>query len=424
MSNLVKYGFFSFPAAISLLTMQVYMPTYLSQFDFISFSAVGVIFFLARLVDTVSDPVIGYYSDHTEFIFGRRRTWLFSATPIFLIVFYLFISPPENQYLLFLITVCWYVAGTCLLVPYYAWGAEIEKGYDAHNRFTGARVIFGLVGTVFALILPFIIFGEPEASDSIILNINLVAVTMIIALILMLKLPDSGMAKFEKHTFAATFNIIRNDSYYLRLLVSQFFNATANAVPATLFILFTTHVLERSDLTGILLISYFLLAAASVPVWVRLSKKWQKERCWRAAMVCASVVFAFSFFVTEGELSLFIAITVITGFMAGADLCLPGSMLADVAEINHKKTGINNSGIYFAFWGTLSKLSLALAVGITFPLLDLLSGIEIRGELDPFWLTIMYGLFPAVFKMISIAFFWQYKLADEDLKIIKYHPTL
>lgn len=421
MLNLVRYGFFSFPAAVSLLTMQVYMPAFLSQNPAFSFTLIGIIFFLARILDTVSDPVIGYLSDNTNFFLGKRRSWLVIATPLFILVFYHLISPIQNPTILFLLIASWYILGTSLLVPYFAWGAEIKNGYKAHNHFTAARVFFGLIGSIGALLIPALLFTGMTDLKRLEVNVNIVAIGLIIALILMLKLPDSSSRKRNSLSFTSAFAVFKKGSHFNQLIISQFFNATANAVPATLFVLFSTHILNRADLAGPILVLYFLLAAVSIPFWLKVSNKWPKEKCWRTAMIIASIVFMATIFVDADTIWLFIAIVVVTGFMAGADLCLPGSMLADLVEIDKNENGKSRSGTYFAFWGTLSKFSLAVAIGITFPLLDLgiLAQNTVNTEINKTWLLIMYGFIPTLLKLISVACFATYKLSDEELAVIK-----
>ncbi len=422
MPNLIRYGFFSLPAAISLLTMQVYMPAFLAEQPAFSFSMIGVIFFGARLVDTVSDPLIGYFSDRTNLLIGKRRAWLFITAPIFIVVFYELLKSNETPAYLFLLVSIWYIGGTGLLVPYYAWGAEIENGYKAHNRYTAARVIFGLLGTVTALALPALTVGTQNSLATISLNVNIVAASMVIALLFMITLPDKPGTNQVNSSFLSVFKVFKRKSHFNRLMISQFFNATANAIPATLFILFSTHVLKRADLAGPILIIYFLMAALSIPIWTRMSLRWSKESCWRSAMILASIVFMATIFVGENTIWVFIVITFITGFMAGADLCLPGSMLADLVELDKHAHGKSRSGVYFAFWGTLSKFCLALAIGITFPILDL--GIMVQdasnAPINTDLLLYMYGFMPAVLKLISVRLFWAYKLSDvEKLTLAK-----
>ena len=182
--TLTRYGFFAFPAAICLLTMQVYLPTYLSEASGLSFTTIGIIFLLARLVDTISDPMIGYWSDRTPAKLGKRRIWLVIGTPIFLLVFYSLLYIPYNPIVLFASLSLWYIAGTALIVPYYAWGAEIEAGYAEYTRFTSSRAMFGLLGSLAALILPTILIKNNNIDDTIELGISLAAVRLFITLIL------------------------------------------------------------------------------------------------------------------------------------------------------------------------------------------------------------------------------------------------
>jgi len=86
MLNLFKYGLFSFPAAISLLIMQIYIPSFIAEMGIFSLTTIGIIFFAARLIDMVSDLLVGYASDKTPPEYGRRRIWILIGTPIFLLI--------------------------------------------------------------------------------------------------------------------------------------------------------------------------------------------------------------------------------------------------------------------------------------------------------------------------------------------------
>lgn len=415
--NILRYGFFAFPAAISLLTMQVYMPTFIAQTTTFSFTTVGIIFFVARLIDTGTDPLIGYFSDRTPQKFGRRRIWLIAATPFFLLVFFALLEPTDQIITLLIQTALWYAFGTCLLVPYYAWGAEIEQGYEAHNRYTASRVIFGLLGTLAALALPFVFLSDPSNNTAVLnFNVGLASAAFFAALLLMLFLPDRKNDPKNATTIRETFSVFKKGSLFNQLIFSQLINGTANALPATLFILFATHILMRPDLVGPILVLYFLFAGLSVPFWVKAADRWSKERCWRVAMLAASVVFLGTLFVDESALALFVGITIITGLMAGADLCLPASMLADLIDIDEHNSGHRRPGVYFAIWGTVSKFTLAIAIGVVFPMLDFGSIVDATSQntINEKWLIVMYGVVPALLKVISVYLLRNYQLSKAD----------
>jgi len=416
MLNLFKYGLFSFPAAISLLIMQIYIPSFIAEMGIFSLTTIGIIFFAARLVDMVSDLLVGYASDKTPPEYGRRRIWILIGTPIFLLIFYQLLAIPTTVWSLFFITALWYIAGTCMIVPYYTWGTEIETGYNAHTKYTGTRVIFGLIGTLCALILPTLLM--PDAPLNEVLNFNFILITFffMIAIVLLIFLPDAGRVNAESTNLQDIILIFKKGSPFNQLIISQLFNGIANALPATLFIFFTTYVLKRSDLAGPLLVFYFLAAVISVPIWVKLTKIWPKERCWQIAMITAAVTFLAVLLVDEQTINLFIVITLITGLMAGADLSIPASMLADIIESDANKTGHRRPGIYFAVWGTTSKLTFALAIVIAFSLL----GMEIFEPsqdnilVDTNWLIILYALLPSIFKILSVVLLARYNLEPRE----------
>jgi len=144
----------------------------------------------------------------------------------------------------------------------------------------------------------------------------------------------------------------------------------ANAIPATLFLLFVTHVLEQPELAGPVLFIYFLCTAISVPVWVRISRRFGKHQTWCAAVIMACLFFAGVPFLGAGDTALYIAIVVGTGLMIGADLALPSAINGDLIEWDAHENGQNRPGLFFALWGPASKLAFARAVGMIFPLLD------------------------------------------------------
>ena len=81
-------------------------------------------------------------------------------------------------------------------------------------------------------------------------------------------------------------------------------------------------------------------------------------------------------------------------------------MQADVIDLDRLRSGRERAGLYFAIWGMGTKLALALAVGIAFPLLEL-AGFETvpggGGALPLFALAALYSLVPVAFKLASIA---------------------
>ena len=177
----------------------------------------------------------------------------------------------------------------------------------------------------------------------------------------------------KQNNFLKSINIFFNNfPNHKKLFIAFLLNNLANALPATLFLFFVKHILNLEEKTGIFLIVYFLSAILTFPLWIKLSLKLSKKITWILSMTTACVAFCFVPFLNNFDFSYFIIICILTGMCLGADMALPSSIQADVAQ-ESKKNNNDISGILFGFWAMITKFSLALAVAISFITLELTS---------------------------------------------------
>jgi glycoside/pentoside/hexuronide:cation symporter, GPH family len=190
-------------------------------------------------------------------------------------------------------------------------------------------------------------------------------------------------------------------------------NGLANGFPVTLFILFVGDGLQLSEKAGLFLIVYFFAGLIGMPFWLWVAKKASKHRSWCYAMLLACTAFIFAPFLPPKAEALFLAVCIVTGFSVGADLVLPASLQADVIDVDTAASGEQRSGIYLAIWGLATKLALALAVGIAFPLLAFSGydpGAGIRTDFGILMLGLLYAAVPVALKLIAIILMWNFPL--------------
>ena len=408
---LFAYGLPGLPLAALLLPLYVTLPAFYAVDLGLGFSAVGVVLLLARLWDMVTDPVIGAVSDRLTTRFGRRRPWLLAGAPFVMAsAGFLFLPGPGVGWGgLLLWTMVLYLGATMILLPYSAWGAELSTDYDERSRITGWREGLVVVGTLLAAGLPVVVGAERGAA------LEVIAWSLWIVLPLCLGIavcfvPERPAVLTRRLAWREGLRVLWRNGPFCRLIAAYFLNGVANGLPATLFLLYVERVLQAPDWSGILLFIYFFCGVAAIPVWLRLSTHWGKHRTWIGAMIWAAVIFAFVPLLGPGDELWFLAICVLTGISLGADLTLPASMQADVVDLDTLRSRQSRAGLYFAFWGVATKLALALAVGIAFPLLDLAGlkadlepGKEMASETGLFALAALYSLLPAVIKLGSVA---------------------
>ena len=429
LSRLCAYGFLAFPLAAAFIALQVIVPTHYAETTSLSLSAIGGIVLLARLWDTATDPIVGMLSDKTPRHWGRRRLWVLLSLPLIAIAVYQLFNPPQgagSAYLL-LWTFAIYAAGTMAIVPLNAWGAELSPDYNQRNRVTGARAAFGLLGTLVALSIPALSLSTlVEDTNSSNLSTSLwaisllVIVTLVIAAALVLRVPDNAAIRLPPAQIREALTLIVKPSPLRQLLLSFLSNSTANAIPATLFLFYMTYVLQSPEKAGLMLFLYFICAAISIPVWVNIAARYGKHRTWFWSIIIACGFFVWTPFLGEDDLLIYLIIVIGTGFTTGCDLTIPSSMNGDLVEWDAHGSGYRRPGLFFALWGTTTKLAYALAIGIAFPLLDLL-GFSAGGDNNPATITALawvYGLPCIAFKCIALWSMRNYPITEDHYKTL------
>jgi Na+/melibiose symporter-like transporter len=106
-------------------------------------------------------------------------------------------------------------------------------------------------------------------------------------------------------------------------------NGVAAAIPATLFLFFAGDYLRLGHYAGPFLIVYFCAAAASMPAWVALARRFGEARAWGGAMLLAATVFVWAYGLGAGAAWGFAAICLLSGLALGADLALPPACWRD-----------------------------------------------------------------------------------------------
>src|SRR6056300_1788560 len=95
--KLFFYGLTDLPIAMSLFPVAVFIPRFYASDMGVPLAVIGTILFLVRWTDVVTDPLMGYISDHTNSRFGRRKLWIGLATPLMMLAVFQLFMPNQGQ---------------------------------------------------------------------------------------------------------------------------------------------------------------------------------------------------------------------------------------------------------------------------------------------------------------------------------------
>lgn len=391
-TRVFSYGLLGLPLAFAALPIYVHLPRFYAETTGMALAMLGAILLGARLLDALVDPWLGWLADRVP-----RRAMVAVALVPFGGGFVALLHPPEGPAAAWLLgsLVLTYLGFSGASVAYQAWGAAVGADSAARTRLTASREGFGLVGVVLAAALPG--FLADDLSTGTQRLAWLLPPVLLVAAVATLARVGAGPARtMPSEPLGRSLGQLLADGAFRRLLGVFVANGLAAAMPATLFLFFVADVLDAPTASGPLLALYFVAAAASLPLWVALARRWGRARAWELGMVLAIFAFAGAALLGKGDVAAFALICLACGIALGADLALPAAMAADLGERR------GQSGACFGVWNFVAKLTLALSAGLGLPMLDLM-GYQPGGSTGLGALTFAYALLPLGFKLLAIA---------------------
>ncbi|TDH36362.1 MFS transporter [Pseudohoeflea suaedae] len=425
MPLLLAYALPAIPLAALTLPLYVLVPTYYTEALGLPLAGVGFALLVVRLFDAISDPAMGWIGDRARTRFGRRRTLFALGIPLVALSAFMLFAPPPDASLFWLTGwgLLLSLGYTIMLVPYSAWGAELAGDYHQRSRIAGWREGLILLGTLGAIALPYTIgFDDPTVWNGLaILGAAIALLLPLFGSVTLALVPEPRDFTRRKLELRDGLKAIAANKPFIRLLAAFFLNGLATGIPATLFLYFVSDRLGMPEARGLFLFIYFLCGVGGTAIALLAARRSSKHRAWSVAMILACVAFAPAPLLPEGAWYGFLAICVVTGLLLGFDLALPPSIQADVIDVDTAESGEQRSGLYFALWSLTTKLALALAVGMAFPLLSL-AGFDPQGQTTAnglLALAIAYGWLPIVAKLAAIALMWNFPLDEAEQKSLR-----
>lgn len=406
--NAWRYGVLGLPLAFVSLPLYVNLPRHYAEHHAVPLGTLGALLLLTRLMDAALDPRIGRWVD-ALFAQSPRRSWWAAlvASGLMSMGFSALWSPPAQVQSDLTRLLAWlggalvltYIAYSVVVMVHLAWGARWGGQPEERARLIAWREGASLVGVLLASVLPFWLGWSATGTA---LSVTLVLGLWTLHQTLHVQVPTRTAVTRAGHADTSPWSI----GPFVALLGVFLLNGTASAMPATLLPFFVRDTLQAPDWEPWFLVSYFLAAGLGLPLWVRAVRRWGLGHSWLLGMALSVLAFCAVPLLGPGDALAFAAVCILTGLALGADLAIPGALLTGV--IHHAGLGQHSEGRFFGWWAGATKLNLALASGLTLPLLSL-AGFE-TGRHTPdnqHALALAYGVLPLVFKAAAAALLWR-----------------
>jgi GPH family glycoside/pentoside/hexuronide:cation symporter len=363
---------------------------------------VGLVGAIPRIVDAISDPVTGYFSDNLRTRWGRRRPVIFfgaiTGGVCFALMFQLFKGYSEIYYFWYFLIfqILYFLAFTCFSIPWIALGYEMTPDYHERTRLQGAS---NFVGQLPWLIAPWcwaIMHNGAWFTDivhggrvlSLIIGSFIVAAGILPAIFnkeYFHKLPKPDI----KGGWNVTKDFFKGAAIALKckpfvklctatlLIFGGFMLASAFTIYVVFFYVFGgAPVLDQAYAGGGKLLGWYgtfsaicTMGVIYLTTW--LSGKIGKRNTFFVTIPLSIIGYALKWigYNPAHPYMLLIAAPFIT-FGLGSLFTLMSSMVADVCDLDELNTNTRREGMFGAIYWWMVKLGLALA--------SLISGILIN----------------------------------------------
>ena len=363
------------PATLLYMMLTVVFMNFATDVLLLAPGIVGTIFFLSKVWDAVSDPLVGTWSDATRSRWGRRKSWMVASIVPLLLTSAMLWTPPVG--LAGTALVLWvgvsvlgfYTAFTVFSVPQMALGVELDPSPHERSRVFAGRQVAHTLGMLGAFVLATpLILDNPQARDNAtVLSLSLAVLVGALVLIAVRALPRERSDPSRRPApapVAAVKDVVRNPHARLLLLVYfiEVFGIGATSAMTPYLLIYVT---KASDYIGLVFLFYTVPALLSIPFWVWMGKRYERHKLWRVAMGLQAIGYGLIVFQDEGRVGLMIGCSLLNGFATACGQTLGYAIKGDVIDYDEYKTGERKEGTYLAAWNLASKLGTGLMIALS-----------------------------------------------------------
>ena len=375
-----------FPAAL-----QIFMVVLVQDYGFSTFLW-GILFFLPRLFDSFTDPIMGFISDNTRSVWGRRRQYVLLGAIIMGVAFAIMwqmyvVDGVDYNFTYFLIwSLIFYLGLTIFSVPYVAMGYEMSD--DFHER-TNIMAVAQSIGQWAWVIAPWFWvvmyddswFGtttETTRTLGIWVAVFCALLAMVPALFIKSKstIDDESLTPLSRKTIGGSLKQIIDNfieafkiSAFRKLCFSTFLIFNAFNVVAGFSFFIVVYYLFNGDASAAglwptLLGSIGALATTFlvIPIVAKMSNVIGKKKAFLVSQGISILGYIMLWFLfIPGKPYMFLFALPFFSFGIGGLFTIMMSMTSDIIDIDELNTGKRREGVFGAIYWLMVKFGFAFA---------------------------------------------------------------
>ncbi|MFA9593599.1 MFS transporter [Citrobacter telavivensis] len=371
---------------------------------------VGTLFLVLRVIDAISDPLIGIAADRTSTKMGQFRPFiLWTAVPLGLIAFLTFSVPDLAYHWKVVYAIATYFALSVLYslnnVPYCALVTKITSNpVELVSCQSWRFALCGVAGFAVSVGLPVMVkyFGRGDQSQGYQWGVGVLALLAILMFLVCFYGVKERNATRNRHTFnlKESLKSIRHNeqlllTFVMSLLIISIFNTKGGAA-----MYFITYVLHGDATYTSLFFGMATLGGIIGSVLVQyLTRHFEIRRIYFWVNVVLAVAHFIVWFVPGNAATLWLILVFICCMVLGFILPMHFTLVTFADTYGEWKSGRRSSGMNFAFNLFFVKLAWAVAgviISLTLMAVSYRSGMENQTTASLTGITLLSTVIPGV----------------------------
>ena len=436
-----------FPAALGVFMVVLVMSLHMNPI------LAGILGAFPRLIDALTDPIMGFISDNTRSKWGRRKPYILLGTLIsglaFMLMWQLYPENSEtyNFFYFLVVSIFFYIGYTIFATPLIGLGYEMTPDYNERTRLMAVSQFMGQIAWMIApwfwviIYNPNIYDSAPEGARN--LSIWVGALCMILGIMPALfnkekvepdtdKMANLTMKDLAVNTkeFIRGIKLTLRNKPFVKLCGATFlvFNGFQTIAQFAFFIIVYYLFQGNSAAAGqwpawFGTISSIATAFLIIPIVTFISEKVGKKNAFIIATLLSMIGYGLKWwgFNPANPWLMFMPIPFLS-FGIGGLFTLMMSMTADVCDLDELNNGERREGMFGAVYWWMVKLGTAIAMltsGVVLHYIGFNEEIQVQTMETLTNLRIADILIPIFTGLLAIIIIWKYDITETKANEIR-----
>ncbi len=431
--TLIAYGVGDIYGGGAFIIVSLFYMFFMTEVVGLSPALAGLALGIGKVWDAITDPLMGYLSDHTRSRYGRRRVYfLVGIVPIALSYIIMWIRvQASSQVALFFYYLFAYILFdaviTMVMTPYSALAAELSADYKVRNRLSAARLFFSGFSSLLASTVPSMIINahkEDPAQGYLIMSIVfgiLFAIPWIFVFWGTWENPHLASPTVSRDFMKEFASILKNKSFRIHLMMYVFAYSAMDMLMG-LFTYYLTYYLQRPNIYSIAMGTLMIVQLFMILVYTKVANTKGKRFAYILGMsIFLAGLYATIVLTSSTPLLVLVLICAVIGLGTAAAVYIPYAILPNVIDVDELMTGQQRAGVYSGAMTLARKVVQGI---IVMPLIGFflqLVGFQSNQAQTPEVLSkflIFFITGPSIFLILGIIVAMRFELSPKNSEIL------